>query len=466
MSGKEPPPNKDDLATLKQQVSGKSDSSDKTAEKPLSKTELIAQKDIEDLLAEMAISTPPGSGEQKQPETDKPAAAAAQVAETKQQTSPVSSSASTQALDPDKKPGTKRVSQTELPTKRHDPKLGLTKADLDSLVAKHSAPPTAAVGDKEVMLSQEDIDALVQQLSKSTGTNEQMTEILKKHGTTIDVLMQREADTARLAKANAATDATLIDPFAGRQAMLAAGQMAMMAPTELRSTRWLLGAAVVFLALCAVMLTSMISAISGLSAALREDRLSATVATTPGDESYSSDFDAAFNYLQSDDEVEAAKGAEFLQKLKRKYPDHQVDLSLTLARYYRSHAAHGKAAVEYSEVVDRGASRGDPQIYIDYATSLIEVRDHQTALKVVYTLLANEQDYFAGEHKSPEDLAKARAVVQQGYLLLGKLLGDGSAESATVMHSAAEETGHGEHVEHAAHEAHAEHATEASHEHE
>jgi hypothetical protein len=452
----------EELETLIRQVQTPSPTGSGAQAGPDSKAELIAQKDIEDLLAEMAIESPAGSGptapaDPKAARPTEPAKSPVIVEKKPPLTrAVVSSSASTQSLEVDRalvqKSETQRAAKPASPpaasSGEQDARLGLSKEKLDALVAKHGNVATVAIGhDKEVMLTQDDIDALVQQLSKTTGTSEQMTEILQKHGGTIDVLMQREADTARLTKQARATEATIIDSktssFGSILATQATGPMLampMMAAGEMRSTRYLLAAAVIFLALCTVMLTGMITAISGLSTALREDRL-ATAVPNPSDD-YSADFDAALKYLQSDDEAEAAKGVNFIQKLKRKYPERQIDLSLTLARHYRAHETHGKAAQEYAEVIEHGASRGDPQVFIDYANSLMAVHDDGTALKVVYTLLANEQDYLAGgssaSMRSSEDLAKYRAVLQQAYLLLGRLLGDDGERKSAATNQVAE----------------------------
>jgi hypothetical protein len=459
MSDQDKPKNPEDLDTLIRQVHSPTGSGAQPGN-PDSKSELIAQKDIEDLLAEMAIESPAGSSGAAAPADSKaaqpavPAKPPVIVEKKPPARAPISSSASTQTLgvDQGQKPDTRRAAKpaplspsgSTVPEAR----LGLSKDELDALVTKHGNVATVAIGNvKEIMLTQQDIDSLVQQLAKSSGTSEQMTEILQKHGNTIDVLMQREADTARLTKQARATEATIIDSRASAFGSILSTQetgpmmaMPMMAAGDMRSTRYLLAAAVIFLALCTVMLTGMITAISGLSTALREDRL-ATAVPNPTDD-YSADFDAALKYLQSDDEAEAAKGVNFIQKLKRKYPERQLDLSLTLARHYRSHQVHGKAAQEYAEVIEHGASRGDPQVYIDYANSLMEVRDDGTALKVVYTLLANEQDYLAGgssaSMRSSEDLAKYRAVLQQAYLLLGRLLGDDGDRKSALPSQVAE----------------------------
>lgn len=305
------------------------------------------------------------------------------------------------------------VTKSIVKSKAPNPQLGLSQDDLDSLVAKHGAgaPSTAS---SEAPISQEDIDSLVNQLSSATGTQ---------------TGGKAAAGTGKTAAAGgeAASRTTAISAgAAGAAGVVMLPGVPVMAPAELRGTRWLLVAAVALLAVCALVLVVLTTAIRGLSRELRKD----IVVTAPVGEDFTADLKTALGFLRSPDEAEAAKGAMFLVQLKERFPNREIELALTLARHYRAHGNQRKAASEYAAIVDRSPGRlGDPGIYLEYADSLYQLDEIDTATRQVYRLLAREQDHRAelderGRPRAGDEVARDRLAVQQAYLMLGRLLGE------------------------------------------
>jgi len=126
--------------------------------------------------------------------------------------------------------------------------VGLSPSAIDELVAKHKPGPEENATARETMISQEDIDALVQQLSSAVGGEPAPADAAgRKPGSTSP---PRPATPA----AQPATLAMTATGASGEApgALVPAGAYPVLAPGELRGARWLLVAAVVLLATCAV----------------------------------------------------------------------------------------------------------------------------------------------------------------------------------------------------------------------
>jgi hypothetical protein len=146
--------------------------------------------------------------------------------------------------------------------------------------------------------------------------------------------------------------------------------MAVVAPHELRGTRWLLAAAVLFLGMCSATLIIVVNSINSLSHELHEGHHAALAPT----DSFGDDLKAASPSSGSEDDGEVTKGVLFLQRLKIRHPSHLADIALTLARHFRAHGAHRQAIEEFTSLSDNASGPfDDPRIYLDYANSLVQI---------------------------------------------------------------------------------------------
>jgi hypothetical protein len=338
--------------------------------------------------------------------------------------------------------------------------LGLSQTDLDSLVAKHANTPDPDSA-SEVIISQDDINSLVNQLTEVDEAGDQrqvITDILTKHTKTIDQLMRQQGG-GKSSSVDALAATVLSEAAAqGQQSsptMTVAATvgtqlaMPMFAPADMRGTRSLLAAAVILLALCAGTLMMMIKAIAGVSRELREEKVEAKLPEPTDD--YSVDINAARTLLMSEDEAKAAKGVAQLEKLKKIYPTHELDLGLTIAKHYREHNDHRLAAAAYSSIIDRVEQiDDDPNIYLDYAESLQRAHDVGTAIRMVYVLLAKEDQYLSqqddrGRTRTIEEISTNNAALQKAYLMLGRFL----AEESELEPAKAPQPAQAEHAVHA-----------------
>jgi hypothetical protein len=237
--------------------------------------------------------------------------------------------------------------------------------------------------------------------------------------------------------------------------------MAVMAPGELRGTRWLLGAAVLFLGMCSATLVIVVNAIHALSHELHENRHVELAVT----DSFGDDLKAALAKLASSDDGEVTKGVLFLERLKNRHPSHEADIALTLARHFRAHQAHRQAVEQFAALSD-STSGGfeDPRIYLDYADSLARIGEQPAAIRQIYLLLANEDAYLGAQDRHglarpADEVARNKQALQDAYLALGRLLGEQSRAPAAAGHGG---EGHGA-ESHGAHPAEgAAHATAAA----
>ena len=324
--------------------------------------------------------------------------------------------------------------------------LALSTEDLTSLVSKHNAP---AVGGEagDGMIDQGDIDALVKQLGAATGTIEApkptMTEELAKHDAAIDQLLGE----ARNPAANAATmDAidmrTVLDkpPSTGG---LSRGlstaytvNVPVLTPPELRGARWLLAAAVLMLAICAGTLVVVAKAVRTLGDELAHER---ATGIEPSDD-YGTDFNAASARLSAPDADQAATGVLFLQRMKKRYPSHEAELALVLARHFRGLGAWKEAAREYAAALDESdAPVDDPRVILERAEALKHLDDRDAAKRQLYALVAAEQRWI-GETEPPRPASitdRNRATLVEAHLLLGRLLDGGRDQRVAASEPAA-----------------------------
>ena len=123
-----------------------------------------------------------------------------------------------------------------------------------------------------------------------------------------------------------------------------------------------------------------------------------------------------------------------MQRLKESFPKHHIELSLTMADYYREHAAFSKAWDEYQavEVRSQGLHR-DPNVYLNQADTLIQLGRHSEAAERLYIVLANEYAYLRAEDENGnprqnQELQRNKFVVQNAYLTLGRLYNEQLAD--------------------------------------
>ena len=258
------------------------------------------------------------------------------------------------------------------------PAVGLSPTDIDQLVAKHVPGPEDHSA-RETMISQADIDALVQQLSAAVGGEAPPAGNAEPRPAALAATLISQAPVA-----TAATSATgALTPFA-------VGGVPVMAPRELRGARWLLVAAVLLLGVCALALGAVARGVSGLSREL----LRRNEADPHAADELALELTAARSMLSSNDLIEVATGVERLRQLKTRYPDRATELAIELGRHWRARDQHRKAADEFASVLDRVlAVRGDPRILLDHADSLARTDDVSGALRLVYALLASEAAY-------------------------------------------------------------------------
>ena len=300
------------------------------------------------------------------------------------------------------------------------PAVGLSPTAIDELVAKH-APGPQDQSARETMISQDDIDALVQQLSVAVGG-----EAPAAGAPAPAAGAKRPATPEALAATmiSAQPGATTATSATGTVLPAGVGSYPVLAPRELRGARWLLVAAVLLLAVCALAMGAVARGVSSLSREL----LRRNEADPHAGDELALELTAARSMLASSDLIEAATGVERLRQLKARHPDRATELAIELARHWRARDQHRKAADEFASVLDRVlATRGDPRILLDHADSLARTDEVSGALRLVYALLASEAAYSdpadaLGHTRPAEEVERDRLAMQRAYLLLGDLL--------------------------------------------
>ncbi len=340
--------------------------------------------------------------------------------------------------------------------------LALSTEDLTALVSKHA--PAADAGQGEGMIDQTDIDALVKQLGAASATLETpaptMSQELAKHDAAIDQLLGEGKPAAAGAVTMDAIDPRLVlekSPSTTANQRPGAAytvNVPVLTPPELRGARWLLAAAVLLLAICAGTLVVVAGAVRTLGGELARER---AANLEPGDD-YGTDFAAAVGRLSAPDEDQVATGVLFLQRLKKRYPSHDAEIALVLARHFRGHGAWREAAREYAAVIDDPVAVGDdPRVLLESADTLHNLKDHGGARRQLYALLAEEARWTGpGDPPRPSAMVErnTRALVE-AHLLLARLLDDPEAGPvARVEQPPAEHGAHGATAEPAAHDGH------------
>ncbi len=373
----------------------------------------LGQSDIDALLAQLGAGAP---------EPSKPAAAAPTVI--------------TKVTAVAGKPGTNAAT------------LALSADALEQLVHKHNQgdqPPS------EAMIAQGDIDALVQQLAGVTGPtttqtgmdSKSISQQLKERGAELDRAMANAPPPPRLT-----LDAVDVRQVLGTGASTGAtpshapppNGSPLVAQVDFRGARWLLVAAVLLLAVCTGFLMVSVSVMRTLAEELRLERLAAT--PTPGD-SYADDLRAGLTLIGVNDSAEQAKGVLLLERLKGRWPSHEAELALVLARHHRAHAAWRKAADEYVLVAE--GEQSDPAVYGEYAEVLARLGERDVAIRACYRILANEARWTAardeqGNARPVEERTRARATVDSAALTLARLLAEPRGDArvaAAAKHGAA-----------------------------
>jgi tetratricopeptide (TPR) repeat protein len=327
-----------------------------------------------------------------------------------------------------------------LPTGPNAPTLALSPEDIDALVDRQ----VGVISDHQEapMIDQSDIDALVKQLASATGApdTKKISDALAKHEGEIDDLLGQAGDAK--VTMDAIPMAALAASGSGAKTTAASATLAVpvMAPAELKGTRWLLAAAVLFLAVCAVTLGLVVQAIHGLSQELKVQHQAALVPSN----SFADDYKAALAQLQAPDDGEVAKGVVFMSRLKARHPGHEAEIALALGRHFRAKGAYRQAAEEFAALAETGHGLfDDPRIFLDYAACLGELGDLPAASRQVYLLLANEDSYLAprdrnGLTRPADEMARNQQAVQDAYLALGRMLANTSGHGgpATVSRPA------------------------------
>jgi hypothetical protein len=393
----------------------------------------LGQDDIDRLLAELGGSTT-RSIRAKSEQQSVPTTAVAEAARS-QQPGTTSSSAGNVTVE---------APMVAVPAGPNSPTLALSAEDLDALVDRQVG--VSSDHQEAPMIDQSDIDALVKQLANATGApdTKRISDALAKHEGEIDKLLEQAGD------ANSTMDAIPMSGAANGSANTRPGATAVltvpvMGPAELKGTRWLLAAAVLFLAMCATTLGMVVNAINGLSQELKTQH---QTTLTPSN-SFADDYKAAIAQLSAPDTGEVAKGVLFMSRLKTRHPGHEAEFALALGRHFRAKGANRQAAEEFAALAETGNGQfDDPRIYLDYAACLSELGDVQAAARQIYLLLANEDSYLSqrdhnGLTRPADEVTRNQQAVQDAYLTLGRMLATASQQDssrATASHATTHDT--------------------------
>jgi hypothetical protein len=124
----------------------------------------------------------------------------------------------------------------------------------------------------------------------------------------------------------------------------------------------------------------------------------------------------------------------FLQRLKKRYPSHEAEVSLVLARHFRRLCAWQEANREYASLPTE-TTDDDPRVTLEHAETLRQLHDLEAARRQLYNLLANEARHLAPTTPPrPTDISERnRRTLIEAHLMLGRLLdavGDPTLASA------------------------------------
>ncbi len=315
----------------------------------------------------------------------------------------------------------------------------LSKEDLQRLIDKHG---NASDDGTEQSITEDDIDDLVAQMSSASGVPDQkhITEVLKNRESDIDALLEDVESGVEAMDAVAASQGGIRGTAVSADGMPMV-PMGTVSGEELKGTRYLLVSAVCLLAMCAVTLGFIVSAINGLTQELEHKREASVRAT----DDFAEDLERARDYLASQDAADRRKGVRLLDEdMRRLYPEHEDAILLVLARHFHGRNEHAEAKGYYRQVLRGGGLLDEPQVYLDYGRTLVRVDDLRGARRVLMHLLANE-DYYTDPELyanglSSEEEQRHRRIVRQAYLLLGRVDLVRGGESEMVAGVAAGET--------------------------
>jgi hypothetical protein len=376
----------------------------------------LGQDDIDRLLAELGASgtkSIPKKSTSEQPSVPTTAIADAARSQKPGTTSSDASAATVEA-----------PMMASIPSGPNAPTLALSAEDLDALVDRQVG--VTSDHQEAPMIDQSDIDALVKQLASATGApdTKRISDALAKHEGEIDKLLGQAGDAKVTMDAIPMAALQTSSGSGNTQPGTAALGIPVMAPAELKGTRWLLAAAVLFLAVCSFTLGLVVNAINGLSLELKTQHQAALVPSN----SFADDYKAAIAQLSAPDAGEVAKGVVFMARLKTRHPGHEAEIALALGRHFRGRGAFRQAAEEFAALSETGQGMfDDPRIFLDYAACLSELGDLPAAARQVYLLLANEDSYLSvrdrnGLTRPADEVARNQQAVQDAYLTLGRML--------------------------------------------
>ena len=399
----------------------------------------LGQDDIDRLLADLGASTTTkaGPGKPKSEAPSVPTTAVAEAARSQRPGTTSSNASDATVIAP-------MAAMANMPSGPNAPTLALSAEDLDALVdrqvgviSEHGEAP---------MIDQGDIDALVKQLANATGApdTKRISDALAKHEGEIDKLLEQAGD-AKVTMDAIPLSAVQPGGSATRGGSgLATLAMPVMAPAELKGARWLLAAAVLFLAMCSITLGMVVNAINGLSSELKTQRQAELAPSNH----FADDYKAAMAQLSAPDAGDVAKGVVFMSRLKVRHPGHEGEIALALGRHFRATGSFRQAAEEFAALSETGYGLfDDPRIFLDYASCLSELGDLPSATRQVYRLLANEDSYLSprdrnGLTRPADEVTRNQQAVQDAYLTLGRMLANASQqgpEHATASHHASDE---------------------------
>jgi hypothetical protein len=318
------------------------------------------------------------------------------------------------------------------PTSANEATLALSPDDLDALVERQAG--TVSDHQEAPMIDQADIDALVKQLAQATGApdTQKISDALAKHEGEIDKLLEQAGDPKVTLDAVPVSALNAASTGANRRTSPTTA-IPVMATSEIKGARYLLAAAVLFLAMCATTLGMVVHAIQGLSLELKKQHEAQLI---PSD-NFADDFKAALAQLHAPDAADAAKGVLFLQRLKKNYPTHEGEIALALAKHFRSTGSLRQASEEFAGLAEINLGLfDDPRLYLDYADCLVDLNDVTAATKQVYRLLANENLYTGtidrhGLTRPADEVARNKQALQDAYLTLGRLLSNAWKQNDT-----------------------------------
>lgn len=298
------------------------------------------------------------------------------------------------------------------------PRTGtITHEDLAAIVARHGSEQgqessgTGAIG-------QSDIDALVAQLDNATSSGRGGSADLTRDGDTIDALLEQATRRVKIG------DALSLSQFAGAPPASALPEgAALMSPEELRGTRILMVAAVVFLMTCTFAMVLVIASLNRLTGELAHGR---GVEAGPSDD-IARDFEVAETWLRDEDPAIVQRGLLFLDDIRRQHRGQEEAVGLRLAGHYRQVGAHAEAVTEFTRLDQRAVGlREDPAFHLDFADSLMEIGSYERARQQAYIVVANRAWFLSpqdpsGEARDPLLLARHREHVQRARVLIGRI---------------------------------------------